>query len=54
MPFIGTLFIPLLMILILLNPPMILTIISVIFIISGPLSHLLSFFTKTELLEEEN
>ena len=54
MPFIGTLFIPLLMILILLNPPMILTIISVIFLISGPLSYLLSFFTKTELSEEES
>ena len=54
MPFIGTLFIPLLMILILLNPPMILTIISVIFLISGPLSHLLSFFTKAELSDKES
>jgi hypothetical protein len=54
MPFVGTLFVPLLMILILLNPPMILTIISVIFLISGPLSYLLSFFAKTELSEEES
>jgi CDP-diacylglycerol--serine O-phosphatidyltransferase len=54
MPFVGTLFVPLLMILILLNPPMILTIISVIFLISGPLSYLLSFFTKRELSEEES
>jgi len=54
MPFIGTLFVPLVMILILLNPPMILTIISVTFLISGPLSHVLSFFSNQKLPEQES
>ena len=54
MPFSGTLLGPLLLILILLNPPLVLTFLSVSYIVSGPINSLLRLIDRSDPNPQED
>jgi len=54
MPFSGALLGPLLLILILLNPPVVLTFLSVAYIVSGPINSLLLLIGKSDSNPQED